>query len=1183
MKIRALVVAGAASAALAIASTSSASHLAGISVTAVRARALTVDFAATLAEIHAVSSVYYPLASVYFNAGDGTFDSSVNLSLAIGGRGNPPAIYRGAITHTYAAPGRFTATASSCCGNYTLFGSSVTVRGTTTFDVCGPGDPDADGDGVADGCDACPDTAAGAAVDVRGCACGQKSCADAFACTVDRCDEATAECSHTPDNSACDDADACTKDICNPTTGCFYRTGDRDGDGVCVGQDNCPSRYNPGQEDGDGDGVGDACDDCPGVPNADQADADQDGVGDACDPCPDDSSGVDFDGDGFCSDPVRCPAGCDNCPFDFNPDQADSDGDGTADACDNCPDVANPMQEDVDFDGLGDACDPCPSDRFTFDFDGDGFCSDPVRCPAGCDLCPFVFSTTQSDPDGDGLGDACDNCPAVANPDQRDGDFDGIGDACDPCPRDGQAIDSDGDGFCSDPARCPAGCDTCPFIANPDQLDGDGDGVGDACDNCPTVPNPDQFDIDGDGTGDECDPCVSLCSDGNPCTTDCFDRRTGRCTSTTAPDGTGCSDGNDCTRNDVCTGGACGGIVVPDGLFCSDANPCTQLDRCSGGVCGGVPIVCPPLDQCHEAAACNPSTGCSSPPVANGTVCDDGDPCTSGDSCTLGVCDGTRVLACRLDHFKCYSASGNDFTSRTVTLADEFRSVTTSVVRPVGLCNPVDKDGEGIHDATAHLECYATTDSSGGTPFTSRAVRVTNQFGEEQLTAGTSYGVCVPTEKNGVPSELDVDHFACYRVKPTRGKRPPVTLADQFETKRAKVLRPYTFCNAVDKNGEGIKNQRAHLTCYKIKDVRGQTPFVPRTTNVENQFGAGTLRVSRARLLCVPSTVEPCARVVFTTTQGTASCGGPALDPPPAPPFSGAIFDDPTAGSKIADLGLGCLHYGGGDSEYAPAPQSSGGARTALDATTCGSGVMSLVGSAGTGALDCTFGPSSRKVCTATPSRGCERDADCGGAGSCNPLPRCFSGLPISVYGQVPSCVLNVLSADASGSVDPATGLLSLGTPLTNYVYLTFNATSPCPKCVSDVCVGGQRSGQACVPGGPDGTSHDCPPRDGQFFAALNFAAVPGGTAPSAGAATRSSPDGMFCPGQRNPGAFGKPAARRIEVSGALAGNLMDHAPHPLVLASTPCIGSSGVSIVDEVADLPGPGGISMPGTVQVE
>jgi CSLREA domain-containing protein len=142
---------------------------------------------------------------------------------------------------------------------------------------------------------------------------------------------------------------------------------DGDGDGVPDGSDNCPSAFNPLQEDLDNDGVGDACDDsdadgvldrddnCPFAANSNQADFDGDGVGDACDP--------------------------------------DIDGDGYENTLDNCPFVINPDQTDTDRDGRGDACDP--------DDDGDGV-------PDGPDNCPLVANGDQSDIDGDGIGDVCD-------------------------------------------------------------------------------------------------------------------------------------------------------------------------------------------------------------------------------------------------------------------------------------------------------------------------------------------------------------------------------------------------------------------------------------------------------------------------------------------------------------------------------------------------------------------------------------------------------------------------------------------------------------------------------------------------------------------------------------------------------------------------------------------------------
>ncbi len=75
----------------------------------------------------------------------------------------------------------------------------------------------------------------------------------------------------------------------------FASVEDADADGYVDPRDNCPSRFNPAQDDADGDGLGDVCDldrdgdgiingldNCPTVVNAPQEDPDGDGLGIAC-------------------------------------------------------------------------------------------------------------------------------------------------------------------------------------------------------------------------------------------------------------------------------------------------------------------------------------------------------------------------------------------------------------------------------------------------------------------------------------------------------------------------------------------------------------------------------------------------------------------------------------------------------------------------------------------------------------------------------------------------------------------------------------------------------------------------------------------------------------------------------------------------------------------------------------
>jgi len=289
---------------------------------------------------------------------------------------------------------------------------------------------------------------------------------------------------------------------------------DTDGDGVPDIGDNCPTTFNPNQNDLDEDRVGDLCDpdidgdnilnspdNCPTVSNENQIDSNNNGIGDACE--------GDQDGDGIKDSEDNCPTTPNNPNTDSDGNNIgdacqDSDSDGILDTADNCPMNGNPSQADQDQDGVGDVCDS--------DTDGDGKLN-------AMDNCPFVFNPGQENSDSTPSGDACendsdndgilntvDNCRFIPNADQKDQDGDGLGDVCD---------DSDSDGLFDNQ-------DNCPQNANNDQADQDRDGLGDVCDidrdgdgvsnsvdNCPLVNNPPingiQPDKDGDGKGDACD------------------------------------------------------------------------------------------------------------------------------------------------------------------------------------------------------------------------------------------------------------------------------------------------------------------------------------------------------------------------------------------------------------------------------------------------------------------------------------------------------------------------------------------------------------------------------------------------------------------------------------------------------------------------------------------------------
>jgi hypothetical protein len=306
--------------------------------------------------------------------------------------------------------------------------------------------PDADGDGVSDAADLCPDTEVDAEVNLDGCSAAQLDTDGDGVLNVDD------QCEGFDDNIDVDGdgiIDGCDDLI------------DSDGDGISDAEDQCPGANDTIDVDADGiidcldtlidsdgDGVSDDDDLCPG--EDDTVDVDGDNVPDACDTL------IDSDGDTVPDSEDVCPGHRDDLDLDGDgiadgcDDLIDSDGDGVADDVDACH--GHDDNVDVDDDGIIDGCDPM------IDSDSDDIADEYDQCPGTPDGHPVGISgcaASQIDSDSDGVMDDVDACVT-----QSGGTFDSN-------PRDGCADDSDGDGL-------PDGADTCNDTPAGATIDPDG-------------------------------------------------------------------------------------------------------------------------------------------------------------------------------------------------------------------------------------------------------------------------------------------------------------------------------------------------------------------------------------------------------------------------------------------------------------------------------------------------------------------------------------------------------------------------------------------------------------------------------------------------------------------------------------------------------------------------------------
>ncbi|MBM4342930.1 MAG: hypothetical protein FJ100_06095 [Deltaproteobacteria bacterium] len=504
-----------------------------------------------------------------------------------------------------------------------------------------------------------------------------KDCNDNAACTDDTCDPKTGFCANSANTAACDDGNACTSgdsckggkcepgapnacddknpctaDTCDPAKGgCANapQDGKCDDGSLCTSDDACKAGKCGGKATSCDDGNACTTDTCDGAngncvfkvtPNA------------ACD---DGSACTDKDA---CANNGKC-AGTTKVCDDGNPCTTDN-----CDAKTGCGAAPNTAAcDDGNLCTDGDACKDgkCQGGAAKACNDNNA-CTDDTCDPKVANGCVFTPNTAPCN-----AGDLCQaavckagKCEPAAGPKDCGDKNDCTADSCDPkvgcvnkAVADGSACGSAND-LCQQPAKCKAGA--CEGGAKLSCDDGNAC-TNDSCDpktGCAFAPNSNPCD-DGNactigdkcgvvaGKGATCTPGSAIdlatCDDKNPCTTDSCDPKTG-CAH--ANNTAACDDGSKCTNGDVCGGGKCAG--KPSGA-CDDGNPCTN-DNCDAktGDCTWTGTT----GACDDGNACTTGEACSASNCTGGTakVCDDKSPCTA-DSCDAKTGN-------------CVNAAGND-------------------------------------------------------------------------------------------------------------------------------------------------------------------------------------------------------------------------------------------------------------------------------------------------------------------------------------------------------------------------------------------------------------------------------------------------------------------------------------------------------------------------------------------
>jgi MYXO-CTERM domain-containing protein len=268
------------------------------------------------------------------------------------------------------------------------------------------------------------------------------------------------------------------------------------------------------------------------------------------------------------------------------------------------------------------------------------------------------------------------------------------------------------------------------------------------------------------------------CDDGNACTTGDFCDGQGNCKAGTTA--VVCNDGNPCTVDTCDPKTGCKYTPAPTTTSCNDGNPCTINDRCDGtGKCvGGGNLNCDDGKSC-TSDSCVPAQGGCVHTALTGAACNDGNPCTTGDTCTsTGACAGSGTLSCD-DGNPCTADScdpsvsgGCVYTNEVNKPCSDNNVCTQNDMCQAGSCKPGtaivcnDNNPCTVDTCNANSGCVYTNQPTGTTCDDGNACSTGDQCNANGVCAGTgglncndnnpctkntcSGGICqYPNEPNG--------------------------------------------------------------------------------------------------------------------------------------------------------------------------------------------------------------------------------------------------------------------------------------------------------------------------------------------------------------------------------------------------------------------------------------------------